>query len=205
MNPSLMELGILEDGIAECIVTTYNEDGSPNAAPIGVMASGENEVTMRLHAGNDTCANLIRNKGCAINIIHDPLMFLRSALKGKGVGGDEPEVTNEEIGKCGSVNAPYLKEATAYLEASLREHTESVKEDSHGTSKVYVAKCEIRKVQVNTKNPVAINRGLNQSIELAIHLSRGEKEGIEEHLKIMKKTLPKEQYSRIMDFLRIYY
>ncbi len=200
----MTDLGIVEDGIAECIVTTYNDDGSPNAAPIGITASGKNEVAMRLHVGNDTYANLIRNGGCAINIIHDPLMFLRATLTGGSKGGAEPEVSGDEVIPCRSVNAPFLRSASAYLEASLEGHSESINEDRHGRSNVSKVRCNIQKIQVNTTTPVAINRGLNSAIELAIHLSRGEKEGLEDHLKVMKKALPKNQYDSIMDFLKIY-
>ncbi|MFQ5815042.1 MAG: DUF447 domain-containing protein [Candidatus Hydrothermarchaeaceae archaeon] len=204
MRPKLSELGIVEGGIAECIVTTYNEDGSPNAAPMGITASGENEVTMQLHTDNDTYSNLIRNGGCAINIVHDPLVFLRATLMGGGKGGAEPEVAREEVSRCGSVDAPYLKDASAHLEALLGEHYEFVKEDRHGRSSVSRVKCEILAANVKTRHPVALNRGLNAAIELAIHLSRGEKEGIEEYLGVMKKTLPRQQYDNIMSFLKIY-
>ncbi len=204
MKPKLSELGIVEGGIAECIVTTYNEDGSPNAAPIGITAQGENRVTMRLHTNNDTYSNLMRNGGCVINIVHDPMLFLRAALTGSGKRGAEPEVGSEEVKRCASVNAPFLKDAGAHLEAKLLEHSEYVKEDKHGRSEVSNVECEVLAVKVNAKHPVAVNRGLNAAIELAVHLSRGEKEGAHEYLRIMERILPKHQYNRIMNFLKNY-
>jgi hypothetical protein len=118
------------------------------------------------------------------------------------MGGVEPEVSVEEVGRCRSVNAPYLEETDAYLEAALKEHEEFVKEDMHGQSMVSQVKCRVLGIYVKVNNPVALNRGLNAAVELAIKLSRGEREGIDEYLRIMKRTMPKENYDSIMDFLK---
>lgn len=204
MKPKPSDLGIVEGAIAECLVTTYNEDGSPNAAAIGITSKWENAVVMRLHTENDTYHNLMRNGGCAINIVHDPLLFLRAALAGSGKGGAEPEVRDDEVSECRRVKAPFIRSASAYIEARLHGHEEYVKEDRHGRSEVSRVECEVLGIKVNKRFPMAVNRGLNAAIELAIHLSRGEKEGLEEHLKIIERVLPKNEYDEILGFIKAY-
>ncbi|BDZ70052.1 DUF447 domain-containing protein [Methanobacterium petrolearium] len=46
----------------EAIVTTRNEDGTPNAAPMGVICKGPDQVVLRLHEGSHTIANVKREK-----------------------------------------------------------------------------------------------------------------------------------------------
>ncbi len=200
----ISNFGFTRGRIAECIVTTYNEDGSSNAAPMGVFSLNEGEVSMKIHTKHDTYSNIVRNGGCAINLVFDPYLFLRATLSGRGKGGAEPEVGEDEVAPCEGVKAPYLKDASAYLEVQLRGHKEFVKEDRHGKSEVSSVSCEVVGVVVNKKHPMAVNRGLNVAIELAIHLSRDERERVEEYLGIMKKALSKEEYERIEGFLQKY-
>ncbi len=201
---TLSELGLAANRIAECIVTTYNEDGSPNAAPMGVRGLGEKELSMRIHTNHDTFKNLLRTKGCAINIVHDPYLFLRTALLGRGRGGEEPEVSPSEVAAAKTINAPYLRVASAYLEAELKGHEEHYIEDKYGGSRVSEARLRVRRVVTPVKHSLAVNRGLSAAIELAIKLSRGETDELDKYRGIMKKTLGTEEFSKIEKFLADY-
>ncbi|MFH1774012.1 MAG: DUF447 domain-containing protein [Methanobacteriota archaeon] len=197
---SLFDLGFRKGGIAECIVTTYNEDGSPNAAPMGVYALSEKEVIMKIHVESDTCSNLLRNKCCVINLIFDPYLFLKTALIGRAKGCKEPEVGKNEIKKA-NVNAPFLKDAHAFIEAKLKEHRKYVKKDEYKKSKFCAARCEVSRVVVNRRYPVAVNRGLFAAVELAIALSRERKEDLRRCTRIMRKSLSPEEYRKIKKLL----
>jgi hypothetical protein len=197
----ISELGFKKENIVECIVTTYNEDSSPNAAPMGVYTLDDSEVVMRIHTDSDTYSNLIRNKGCVINIIFDPYLFLKTALIGQGRGSQEREVGNNEIKRAKDVNAPFLCQAHAFIEAKLKDHKEYTKEDDYKISEVSVMRCKISRVVINKRHPVAVNRGLYAAIELAIRLSRGNKNNVERYLRIMRKTLSSEEYKRIEKFI----
>lgn len=202
--PTLSELGFAVDRICECIVTTYNEDGSPNAAPMGVRGFSEKELSMRIHTDHDTFANLLRMRACVVNIVHDPYLFLRTALLGKGKGGGEPEVSPGEVAATKAVDAPHLKAATAYVEAELISHEERTIEDKYGRNKVSNVRLKVRRITAKVKHPIAVNRGLSAAIELAIRLSRGEKDELDGYLGIMKKTLGANEFARIKDFLDDY-
>lgn len=196
----ISDLGFKKGNIVECIVTTYNKDGSANAAPMGVYALSEAEVMMKIHAESDTYSNLLRNKECVINLVFDPHLFLKTALTGRAKGGSEPEVGENEAKKA-STNAPFLKVAHAFIEARLKEHKEYVKKDEYKKSRVCAARCEVLRVVVNKRYPAAVNRGLFAAVELAIMLSRERKEDMQHCMKIMRKSLSYGEYKKIKELL----
>jgi hypothetical protein len=197
----LSDVGLKEGLVAETIVTTYNEDGSPNAAPMGIRASGEDELLLRIHTTSDTYKNLIRNKGCVINISFDPYLFITTTILGEGKGSRECEIDPKQVEEAKKVKAPFLKECQAYIEAELLEHHEYILIDEYKESEVSNVKCKAKDIHI-VGGPVAVNRGLFAAIELAIALSRKKHADIEEYLTIMEKTLPPEDYKRIIAFLK---
>jgi hypothetical protein len=200
----IARLGFKKGRIIECIVTTYNENGSPNAAPMGVYAVGRRGIILKVHLDCDTYSNIIRNKGCVVNLIYDPLLFLKTTLIGRGRGGEEPELDASEVGKARRVRAPFIKRSHAYLEASLKDQREYVKVDDYKVSEVSMMRCIIVREVTKRKHPVGFNRGLGAAVELAIKLSRGQKEGCEEYLNIMQRTMAREDYDKINAFLKPY-
>lgn len=193
----MREMGFKKGRIVETIVTTYNRDGSPNAAPMGVYAWRRRILVLKVHSRSDTCANILRTGGCVVNLVYDPFLFIRSALAPKG----EPEVKEEETGKAETVYAPFLRESHAYLEAGVLGFSRYTKRDAHGTSQVYVVKCRVQRRVVLRSCPVGLNRGIAAAIEIAIKLSRGRKDGVEEHMRVMRRTLNAAEYSEIASFL----
>lgn len=190
------ELGFKRGRIVEAIVTTYNRDGSPNAAPMGVYSSTRGGLVLKIHRRSDTCSNILRTMGCVVNLVYDPLLFLRSALAAKG----EPEVTEEDTEKAKTVNAPFLKDSHAYLEVGVLGFSRYTKRDAYGESEVYMFKCRARRTVVLRAHPIGLNRGVAAAIELAIKLSRGSRE-IGEHLRIMRRTLSAREYAEIVSYL----
>ena len=200
----ISKLGFKKGRIIECIVTTYNENGRPNAAPMGVYAVGKRGLILKVHLDCDTYSNIIRNKGCVINLIYDPLLFLKTTLIGRGRGGEEPEVEASEVGKARMVQAPFIKSSQAYLEVRLKYQREYVKVDDYKISEVSMMKCKVVREVIKRKHPMGFNRGLGAAVELAIKLSRGQKEDCEEYLSIMQRTMSREDYDKINTFLKPY-
>ncbi|MFQ5887318.1 MAG: DUF447 domain-containing protein [Candidatus Hydrothermarchaeales archaeon] len=194
------KLGFKEGAISECIVTTFNEDHSPNAAPIGVVLK-DGKAIMKLHTFSDTYRNLIKSNCCVLNIVFDPFLFLKTAIVGQGKGKDELEIETKQVAEATHIEAPYISDADAYIELKLRSHEEREMHDRHGKAKVSIVRCEIESINVIKEYPLAINRGLFAAIELAILLSRGEKKGARRYLQIMKKTLDNEEYNKIEKLL----
>ncbi|NOZ58369.1 MAG: DUF447 family protein [Euryarchaeota archaeon] len=191
----LHRLGFKKGGIAECIVTTRNRDGSANAAPMGVYTIDDSTVAMKLHAGSDTLRNLTREGRAALNITFDPLLFLRTALV-KG----SPEVEKHEVSTTRH-GIPYLKHAHAYAALQLEAVNSYSLTDSLGKSRVSVVRCGVTEVRILRPFPQAPCRGFFAALELAIDLSRGKTDRREELMRVMRRTLPAGEYERIVRLL----
>jgi hypothetical protein len=197
---NISDMGFLPGRILEAIVTTFNEDGSPNAAPIGIYPISGGEIKMEVHEPSDTRSNLLRTGACVINVIFDPLLFLKCAILGSGKGGEENEITADETIPAENVDAPILKDANAYLELKMQTSEEKTKKDEHGEMKFSRVVCRVVNTGVNKEYPVAVNRGLFAAIEVAVAMSRG-MEPQKRHLEIMERTLSPEEYKKIMELL----
>ena len=99
--------------IYEIVLSTYNDDGRPNAAPMGIAFTNRKRVLVRLHKGSRTLANVLSRRCAVVNLTSDPVLFYRTAFKG------ETKLPNFLFSKARMVNAPLLKDADGYLELSL--------------------------------------------------------------------------------------
>lgn len=194
----LSQLGFRKGRIVECIVTTCYEDGSPNAAPMGVTAQDERTLLMKLHTDSSTYSNIIRARNCVINLVYDPLLFLKTALLKHEEKAREIKKSVKRFGK----NAFALKEAHACIAASLHSHAERASQDEYGKKEFSLMKFKVKSVAIKKPYPPAPNRGLSAAIELAIELSRGRKENVKKYMRIMKKTLAEKEYEEIERFLK---
>jgi len=99
--------------IYETILSTYNDDGRPNAAPMGIIFTKRKKVCMRLYRGSQTLVNILARKCAVANITSDPILFYKTALK------EETRSPTRSYSKAEMVNAPLLKDADGYLEMRL--------------------------------------------------------------------------------------
>lgn len=67
-------MGLLGAGISEVIATTRQ-----NAAPIGIHRDGS-ALWAVLYHGSHTAANAVRDGWLVANVIHDPVLFVRTAF-----------------------------------------------------------------------------------------------------------------------------
>jgi len=197
---NIKDIGFVEGGVVETIVTTHNPDSSPNAAPIGVHTISDAEILMNIHTTSDTFKNIMRTGGCAINVVFDPYLFIKTCLLGSGKAEMENEISTEEVRPAKRINAPLLKDANAWIEAELQSHTEHMRKDHHKETEFSTIRCQVVQFTVNKKYPIAVTRGLFAAIELAIAISRGRKPD-ERYLEIMEKTLTPEEYKKIRELL----
>jgi hypothetical protein len=195
----LEELGIKKGRLCETIVTTFHENGTPNAAPMGVTGEGHDTVVLRVHKATDTYENLLRENCCVLNVVFDPILFLTCALLGKHKGSKVVE--SKMTGRAGKVNAPFLKTAHAYLETKVKDVEEFNSTDHLGNSKGAVITLKIVDGCILHPFPQTPNRGFFSAIELAISLSRGNKDDVKNHLQVIKKCLSEEESERIKEFV----
>jgi hypothetical protein len=198
----LEDIEIKRGRMCESIVTTFHEDGTANAAPMGVLGKEIDEVILRVHKNTDTFGNILRTECCVINIVFDPLLFLKAALFGRNKGAGEIEL--DETEEAGLVHAPYLKDAEAYIQTELKSFDEIRKKDMLGDTIIGEMTLRVLDIQLLNAFPIAPNRGFNAGIELAIALSRDRTSDVQKHLRVIKKTLPVTESLEIEELVEFY-
>ncbi|MBK5190814.1 MAG: DUF447 family protein, partial [Methanosarcinales archaeon] len=81
----LKEAGI-EEGISEVVVTTRSASGKPNAAPIGIITTvneeqGEIKHFVKLYKGSQTLSNVLETNTLAANVTDDAVLFAKAAFE----------------------------------------------------------------------------------------------------------------------------
>ena len=159
MKVNLDSIGMEKGRQYETIITTKNEDGTKNAAPIGVLCAGENRIVNRIFKGIHTLDNILREKEFIVNITHDPEVFKTSTL------GNLPQSHfNDNMS---------LKCADAYFKCEAVSFTEAVKQSDPIKKKdeAIVFKSEVVDLVINNKTR-AMNRGFGYVIESLANFTR---------------------------------
>lgn len=159
MEIKLSTIGMEKGRQYETVITTKNEDGTKNAAPIGVICAGDNRIISRIFKGSHTLENIIREREFIVNITHDPEIFKTSTL------GNLPQnYFNEDYS---------LKCAEAHFKCRVTRLTEAVKQSDPVKKKdeAIVIKSEVDELIIN-KPTKAMNRGFGYVIESLSNLTR---------------------------------
>lgn len=191
-----MERGLLY----ETIVTTRNPDGTPNAAPIGVICKEAQEVVVYLHQGSRTFDNVRCEKRFCVNILRDPMIFVEATI------GNLDNAKFQTHGQDFSI-----KGAEAFFSVEVTSEKLVQRNDHLGTSTLNVVKARVQDVNKNQEHVNPLNRAIYGIIEALVYLSRIDivsederklyleklsetsrvvnKVGSEDHKKAMKKIL----------------
>jgi Uncharacterized conserved protein len=197
---SLYSLGMGKGLLYETIVTTKNPDGTPNAAPIGVICKEKDEIVFYLHKGSKTFDNVQREKSFHVNILNDPMVFVESTI-----GNLESAEFQANGGGF------YIKSAEAFFRAEVTHEKLVQRKDHLGTSITNVIRARVLEVVKNQEHVQPLNRAIYGIIEALVYLSRinivsedekkaylhqiseisrvVNKVGSEDHKKAMKKIL----------------
>lgn len=100
--------------IYETILSTYNPDGTPNCAPIGIKYLGDGKVQARIYKGSQTLSNIFSRKCAVANLTSNPILFYVTAIK----ICKPPPV---EYYKAKHVDAPRIRAADGYIELELMD------------------------------------------------------------------------------------
>jgi hypothetical protein len=114
----LSDLGFRKGIIAEAIVSTYNPDGSSNAAPMGIFMIDDQHVAVNFYNSSQTLVNVKVNKGAVLNLTRDIETYYRTAFKDANPDGKVPE---DCFIVAEAVKAPMLWSAEATVEVSLED------------------------------------------------------------------------------------
>ena len=159
MKINLALIGMEKGRQYETIITTKNEDGTKNAAPIGVICSGDDKIITRIFKGSHTLDNMIREKEFVVNITHDPELFTVSLLDNL-----PQSYFNDDYS---------LKYGDAYFKCKATNFTEAVKQSDpiKNTGEAIVTKSVVTDMQIN-KPTKAMNRGFGYVVESLANLTR---------------------------------
>ncbi len=152
-----MEKGLLY----ETIISTENEAGEPNAAPIGVICKDKMKIVLYLYDGTHTLQNLKLNPRFTVNITHDPLIFVNSTIGDLSTRHFEKYHDNF-----------YIKGADAFFTATVKSIKEVEKEDKIGKSVLNIVKADVNDVVIKEKNFQPLNRAIFAIIESLVYISR---------------------------------
>ncbi|NYB51191.1 MAG: DUF447 family protein [Methanobacteriaceae archaeon] len=158
---NLYSLGMEKGLLYETIVTTRNRDGTPNAAPIGVLCKDKNEIVLYLFKGSKTYLNVRREKSFHVNILKDPLLFVQSTIGNLESG--EFQIQD---------NGFSLKGADAFFKAEVVHERIIERKDQMGPSIMNIVTASVKDVvQIN---PCAepLNRAIYGIIEALVYSSR---------------------------------
>jgi len=148
---NVREAGINE-GISEVIVTTRSASGTFNAAPVGIIAT-TNEQFVKLYKSSRTLSNVQETNKLAANVTSDAVLFVKAAFD------------NLDKSHFSSLSGfPVLKEANSWIifQAVLAEKS----------TEYSLFQLTPIAVKINRKELKAINRGLNAVIEATILATR---------------------------------
>jgi hypothetical protein len=158
----LSDLGFLKGIIAETIISTFNEDKTPNAAPMGVLMEDEQHLTIELFNSSTTLNNIVAN-GCAVvNVTGNIQVFYKTAFKEANPDGKLPMDWFE---KSQVVNAPRMIFSDATIDISIDE---LLAIDTQKTKAMF----NIDLICAKPKYPQVHCRAMSQTLEAIIHATR---------------------------------
>ncbi len=140
---SLDEIGLTWHP-AEVIISTFNPDGLPHAAVVGVRKVGELEVGVKVFTDTHTFRNLEKWKGATINLTEDAKLLVRIALK-KLLGFSENQL---KFARSKMVNAPRVIGLPAYADLEVKEITKEKLSDELGESEIAYITLTVKKIEV---------------------------------------------------------
>ena len=158
----LTDLGFSKDTVVETILSTYNPDGQPNAAPMGILMKNEQCVTIKLYKSSSTYQNLVSRRCGVINITSDPELFFLSAFK---EANPNAKIPPEWFEKAEILDAPKLHIADATVEISIAKITPI-------NAEITEAVCDVKLVKATKALPKVYCRALFATIEAIIHATR---------------------------------
>jgi uncharacterized protein len=203
----LADLGFLKNTIFEVIVSTYNMNGTPNAAPMGAELQKSKTLSLKIFNSSQTSINLRTNKCGVINLTNNVEFFYKAALKEVNSDGKPPQDWFE---KAGTINAPKLRLADATIEVTVAD-VEPIRAEKNLFS------CNIERINVGKVLPQVYCRAMPATLEailLATRVKVFAKEGnkkeqlsqllglIENCNEVVNHTAPNSVFSAIMADLR---
>ena len=159
MSVYLKLIGMEKGKQYETIVSTHDENNLKNAAPIGIICSGEDKVVCRIFKGSKTLDNILATKEFVFNITYDSELFFKTT-----VGNVDDEYFNDDLS---------LKNVSAWGKCKVVSFKEAVKQSDpvKKNGEAIVIKAQVCKLNIS-QNVHAFNRGFGYVIESLSNFTR---------------------------------
>jgi hypothetical protein len=201
---NLTDLGFIKGIIGETIVSTFDLNGQPNAAPMGILIENDEQLKIKPYRTSLTYKNLQTKRCAVVNLTSNSQLFYLTALKDLRLDVKLPKLMYEKAEK---VDAPRLKAADSTIEVTV------AKTDSFYYERAEIL-CNVELVKSSKSLPKVYCRAQFATIEAIIHSTRiklflkGNKEQQKQAIQllelvnvcndIVKRTAPNSIYSEIM-------
>lgn len=163
MNFNLEKIGIKPKLKYETIYTTISKDGIKDAAAIGFVYLGDDNVGCNIFENAQTLKNIQQTNRYVVNITQDPLLFTYATIANL----DDDKFTDDK-------NIAILKDAGSYLIVDVEEIKEKpprqypVKSDGS----VFEITGKIVDMKINDETVKAFNRGFSCLIDSLVNYTR---------------------------------
>ncbi|MCK5628810.1 DUF447 family protein [Candidatus Bathyarchaeota archaeon] len=158
----LVDLGFLKDEVVETIVSTYDSQRIPNAAPMGAIMGSQDHIIIRPFLSSSTYRNLKTKRCAVVNITSNAKVYYITGIKESNPSGRIPQ---EMFGKAKMVDAPKLAKIDALAEVSV------LKISPFDDKRAEVL-CKVKRIEASKTLPKAYSRALYATIEAIIHATR---------------------------------
>jgi hypothetical protein len=162
LTSKLTDLGFSKGIICEIILSTYDKDKTPNAAPMGVVMESYRNTSIDIFNSSQTYRNLQASRCGVINITSDVEIFYRTAFKETNPEGILPP---EWFMRSEAVSAPKLCSADGTVDISV------VSEKPLSLEKNRVL-CKVEQINARQMCPRVYCRARSATIEAIIHATR---------------------------------
>lgn len=162
MSITLSSLGIRKKRIYEVVVSTYNQNGKPTAAPMGLRALDTKMFLIRPYVSTSVYRNLHDTQCGVVNITTSPGLFFRTTFKNE----QRRLALPRRWFTCGkTVNAPRIKSAEGHIEFIVK-HLDFENEDRARYT------CKSSLIEARRSFPRPYCRSNFALIECIIHATR---------------------------------
>jgi uncharacterized protein len=158
----LADLGFKSGLCCETIVSTYNPDGSANAAPMGLKLIDEHRLSMSIFNTSRTCQNLKIKKSAVVNLTNNVEVYYKTTCKEANPQGIVPQ---KWFVKADVVDAPKVQAADGAVEVSVSKIAADGAERTAFT-------CKVEKITSTTGHPQVYSRAMPLTIEAITHATR---------------------------------
>lgn len=162
MSIALSIFGLKKRQIYETVVSTYDANRRPTAAPMGIILRNRDIFLIRPYKTSSAYRNLCETRCGVVNITSSPELFYRTTFKHEE---QRLEIPARWFAPAKAVQAPRIKSAEGHVEFTVKRLDEENEDRARFT-------CKVQMVESRRSFPQAYCRSKYALIECIIHATR---------------------------------